>query len=112
MQSRVLALAGVTLILGVMESRGAGAPDSREAFVKLCAPCHGEDGRARTRAARVLGVKDLTVSKTTDAEIERQIREGRQDAKGIQKMPPFKERLQPEQIEALVRYVKALRKPE
>jgi mono/diheme cytochrome c family protein len=84
--------------------------DGRTVFEKNCAPCHGKDGKATTPAAKMLGVKDLTQSKLSDAEIEKQIIEGRQDAKGTQKMPPFKDKLSNEEIKALVKVVKSFRK--
>ena len=61
-------------------------------------------------AAKLLGVKDLSQSKLPDAEIVKQIIEGRQDAKGSQKMPPFKDMLTDEEIKELVKVVKSFRK--
>ncbi len=90
----------------------AGQPDGKALFLKHCASCHGKDGRAKTPAARKLGVKDLTISKTTDAEIESQIREGRKDEKGNQRMPPFAEKLNDDEIAALLAIVRALRTSE
>jgi mono/diheme cytochrome c family protein len=84
--------------------------DGKILFEKNCAPCHGKDGKAKTPAGKMLGVKDLTLSKLPDAEIERQIVEGRKDDQGTQKMPPFKDKLTDEEIKALVRIVKGLRK--
>ena len=79
-------------------------------FITNCAPCHGKDGKARTPAARKLGVKDLTQSKISAAEIERQIRDGRKNPEGKQQMPAFGERLTPEEIKQLISVVKELRK--
>jgi len=77
-------------------------------FVRACSPCHGKDGKAQTPAGRKLKVKDLTQSKLGTAEIEKQIQEGKKGSDGLTKMPSFKESLKAEEIEALVRYVKAL----
>ena len=55
-------------------------------------------------------MKDLTVSKFTDAEIERQVKEGARNKSGIQVMPSFKETLSAEEIQAVIAAVKALRK--
>ena len=57
-----------------------------------------------------MGVKDLTQSKATDAEMERQLIEGTKDKKGQQRMPPFKEKLSPAEMTALIEWVKKLRK--
>jgi len=105
----VAALAGwswIALSSGLPPARAAGAG---ELFVKHCASCHGPDGKARTPAGRKLGAKDLSLSKTTDAEIEKQIVEGKKDEHGLQKMPPFKGRLSPEEIQSLIGWVKRFR---
>lgn len=88
----------------------AGAASGPELFAKHCAPCHGKDGRAQTPAARKLGVKDLSISKSSDAEMEKQIIEGKKDDRGTQKMPPFKEKLSPAEISTLLELVKGFRK--
>jgi mono/diheme cytochrome c family protein len=81
-----------------------------EVFIKNCAPCHGPDGRARTPVARKLGVKDLTESKASDAEIEKSIKEGRLDKSGKQAMPAFGDKVSATEIQTLVKTVKAFRK--
>jgi mono/diheme cytochrome c family protein len=89
---------------------GAEPGDDRKLFLQLCAPCHGPDGRARTRAARQLKVKDLTKSRTTDTQIRKQIREGWFDKRGERRMPAFGNQLTVEPIAALVGEVQRLRK--
>lgn len=96
------------MLLTTLLRLGAAEPTL---FMKHCASCHGPDGRARTPAARLLGVKDLSESRIADLEIERQIREGRKDARGAQKMPPFKDRLNDAQVRELVAVVKGFRPP-
>lgn len=78
-------------------------------FGRACAPCHGKNGKAQTPIGRKLKVKDLTQSKTEDGQIIEQIREGKKGDDGLVRMPSFKESLKPDEIEALVRYVKSLR---
>ncbi|HET7535986.1 MAG TPA: c-type cytochrome [Candidatus Didemnitutus sp.] len=86
------------------------ADDGRDNYLENCASCHGEDGKAKTPAGKKSRAKDLTVSKLTDADIERQIvNGGPKDSKGRQAMPPFKDTLTPEQIAAVATYVKTLR---
>ena len=107
-RSFVLAIScGVTLLAGAAPVCAAGA---EELFAKHCVPCHGKDGRAQSPAARKLGVKDLSLSKATDPEIEKQLIEGRKDNRGNQKMPPFKDKMSPEEIRSLIPLVKAFRK--
>ena len=87
----------------------ARAAGEEALFAKHCASCHGPDGKARTPAGRKLGAKDLSLSKATDAEIEKQIIEGKKDQRGLQKMPPFKGKLSPEEIQSLLGWVKRFR---
>jgi mono/diheme cytochrome c family protein len=88
----------------------ARAADGAALFADNCASCHGVDGRAGTPAGRKVHAKDLSLSKLTDAEIERQIKAGRQDSRGVFIMPPFKDRLSDEDISALISVVKSFRK--
>ena len=97
---------GIALVGGSVVAAAGG----EELFGKHCASCHGKDGKARTPIARQLGVKDLTQSKTSDGEIEKQVIEGKKDERGNQKMPPFKDKLSPEEIKSLIEFVKGLRK--
>lgn len=100
---------GLAVVLAFLVAGSAWAEQPAELFLKACASCHGKDGRARTPIGRKLKVKDLTQSKLGDADIAAQIREGRRGDDGLTRMPSFKESLQPDQIEALVRHVKSLR---
>jgi len=109
---RVLDCAIYFVLLGMMIgiSQSALAGDPSELFGKTCASCHGKDGKAQTPAAKKLGVKDLSLSKLTDAQIIERITEGKQDTQGSSKMPAFKEKLSPEEIQSLVPVVKEFRK--
>ena len=102
----------VVVWCGVALFNGASvrADSGKELFVKHCVPCHGKDGKAENPAARKLGVKDLSQSKATDAEIEKQVSEGRKDKGGNLKMPQFKDALTPEEIKSLIAVVKGFRK--
>jgi len=84
--------------------------DGKELFGKQCASCHGPDGKAQTPIARKLGVKDLTQSKLTEAEIEKQIVEGKRDDHNKEKMPSFKGKLSTDEIKSLITAVKELRR--
>ena len=101
-------LVGMVLLLGVGES--VCVADGEELFAKHCALCHGKDGKAQTPIARKLGVKDLTQSKLTEAEIKKQIVEGKRDEHGKEKMPAYKAKLSDDEIKSLVTVVKDLSK--
>lgn len=78
-------------------------------FNKECASCHGKDGRGRTPVGRKNGAKDLKESKVSDADIEKQILEGKKGKDGGYTMPSFKEKLDAEEIKALITFVKKFR---
>ena len=69
----------LALLLPVLPVAGRAA-DGPALFADNCASCHGLDGRARTPAGKKVHAKDLTLSKLTDAEIEKQIRDGTKDS--------------------------------
>lgn len=96
--------------LAALNSPGtASAANGGEVFGTHCASCHGIDGRGRTPAGKKLRVKDLAESNLADTDIEKQIVNGTQDAKGNVRMPEFKTKLSPEEVAALVAFVKTLR---
>lgn len=73
-----------------------------EEFVKYCAKCHGEDGKAQTQRGKSLDAQDFTDSEfqssESDAELIDAVTEGKDD------MPPFGKKLTKEQIESLVKF--------
>jgi cytochrome c6 len=85
------------------------AADGKKVFAAKCVACHGADGKGRTPQGKKVHAKDLTASKLGDADITRQIVNGFKDPKGKLLMPSFKTVLTPEEIEAVVKYVKSLR---
>ncbi len=74
----------------------AGPADT---FQSKCAACHGKDGKGSSPMAQKLGVKDLTVTKLSAADIEKTI------ANGKGKMTPFKGKLSDAEISALAKWV-------
>ena len=89
----------------------ARAVDGPAVFENNCASCHGSDGRAQTPQGRKLKAHDLRESRLTEAEIERQIREGSRIKKGITGMPAFGRDLTDAEIQALIVKVKSFRPP-
>ena len=83
---------------------------ARDSFEKHCTICHGIDGKAQTKKGRQLKASNFTSPKwqrhTTDQEIVEAITNGIPK----HKMPAFKDKLSPEQIEALVRFVRSFGK--
>ena len=107
----MLSLAIVLSLAVLIPALNASADTTNAVYLKNCAICHGKDGKAQTSIAGKLGVKDLSHSKLSDAQIEQQIREGRPADQNSSKMPAFKDRLTDEEIKSLITAVKEFRTP-
>ena len=70
-----------------------------------CAVCHGAGGKGDSPAGKSLGVTDLT--KVAAAKSAADLKTVIQDGKG--KMPAYGKSLKPEEIYALVAYIKSLK---
>ncbi len=84
----------------------AAEPDAAGIFQNNCKLCHGTDG-AGTASGRALKAKDLrspAVQTRSDAELVQTI------TKGQGNMPAFGAKLSPEVINALVAYIRTLKK--
>ena len=85
-------------------AKPAAAPDDAGAdvFKTNCVVCHGADG-AGSPTGKALQAPDLhsdAVQKMTVAQMVTQVSDGKNN------MPPFKNSLKPEQIQAVVTYVR------
>ena len=83
------------------------AQDAGAIFTAKCAMCHGKDATGKTPMGLKLKARDLhspEVQKVPDAEMRLII------AKGKDKMPAYAEKLNKEQIDGLVAYVRGLGK--
>ena len=78
----------------------ARAADGKETFATKCTVCHGADGKGQNVMGKKLGVKDLSVTKLSEADIETTVNHG----KG--KMPAFGSRLSAGEIKAVAGFVK------
>jgi len=87
------------------------ATEDLAVFENRCAACHGLDGRARTPQGRKMKAKNLRESRLTDAEIERQIREGSRLKTGVSVMPALGHDMTDAEIQAAIRVVKSFRQP-
>jgi mono/diheme cytochrome c family protein len=80
----------------------------KELFEKNCAKCHGEDGQAKTFRGKFTHARNLTTadfqSDTSDEQIADAIRTG------PKAMPSFEKKLTADEINALVQYVRTLKK--
>lgn len=98
----------------------AGAPTAAQGealYKQYCAACHGLEGRGNGPAAAGLPVKPAdhanaaVMSKISDAELFKAIKEGGQAVGKSSAMPPWGGSLKDEQIRALVLHVRSLAKP-
>ena len=79
-----------------------------------CASCHGPDGKAQTELAKRMKVRDMTTAawqkEFSDDALRKAIKEGvhREQGGVKQEMEAFGETLKPEQIDALVQFIRSL----
>jgi mono/diheme cytochrome c family protein len=84
----------------LLAAAAVAAADGKATFGGKCAACHGADGKGQTAMGKKLGVKDLTVTKLTAAEMEAVITSGRG------KMTPFGAKLGAAEIKEVAAFVK------
>jgi cytochrome c6 len=79
-----------------------------------CASCHGVDGKGGTETGSKLGIPDMTTAawqkKSTDAQLKAAILDGVKRPGKSEGMDPYRDKLEPEQVDALVAYVRSLGK--
>jgi cytochrome c553 len=99
-------------IFGCAVAITAKAADAKENYDKMCAKCHGPDGKGQTKMGQKLGIKDLTDAKVqasfTDDQAFKALKEGLKDADGKTLMKPV-EGLSDDEIKALVAQVRTLK---
>jgi cytochrome c553 len=107
-------LAILAFALVVCAAVSANAADAKENWTKHCAKCHGEDGKGGTAMGKKLGVKDYTDAavqeKMKDEEMIKATKEGVKDAEGKTKMKGFADALSDDEVKALVKHIRALKK--
>jgi mono/diheme cytochrome c family protein len=102
-------LVGVLILAMVfLFGNPAKAQETGESLFKgKCAMCHGPDGAAKTTMGQMLKIPDLhsaAVQKQTNAQLNEII------VKGKQKMPAYEGKLNKEQVEKLVAYIREIGK--
>lgn len=110
MFSRILIIILLQVGMGflVLPKIVADEIDAQDLFKRHCVICHGEDGKGKTDLGEGLGARDFTDKEfqdsITDEKIIEQITNGTPE-----KMFPFKDKLTPEEMKALVPVVRAFR---
>lgn len=90
----------LALAVSFMFASAAQAADGKALFGSKCTVCHGADGKGQSAMGKKLGVKDLTVTKLSEGDIESTVKHG----KG--KMTKFEGKLTAEEIKAVAAFVK------
>lgn len=90
----------LALAVSFLFASAAQAADGKALFSTKCTVCHGADGKGQSAMGKKLGVKDLTVTKLSAADIEATVTHG----KG--KMTKFEGKLTAEEIKAVAAFVK------
>ena len=112
-------LTSSAMALALLASANAfAAPDKKteRTWKANCASCHGPEGKADTEKGQKMKMADISTAawqkKATDADIRKAIVDGVSETKdGVKKeMDSFKEKLKPDQVDALVAYVRSLAK--
>ena len=81
-----------------------------------CASCHGEDGKAQTEQGKKMAMRDISNAawqkEFSDDKIRAAILNGvKEERDGHKKeMDPYKDKLKPDQIDALIPYLRSLAK--
>jgi mono/diheme cytochrome c family protein len=106
-------IGAVLLAIGTLALTGRAA-DTAENWTKHCAACHGADGKGQTKAGKKADVKDLTDPKYqatfTDEQMFKQIKDGMKDKSGKEKMKAFGGVLSDDEITALGKFVRGVKK--
>ena len=97
-----------TSLVFALTQHAASAVDARATFNSKCASCHGRNGRGKTLRGRRSHARDLTEAgwqdEVSDERLFNSISNGRN------KMPAFRKKLSESEVDALVAYVRRLRK--
>ena len=103
----------LTVILFLGPAVSLHAADAKENWTKYCAQCHGPDGTANTPMGKKLNAKNLTDAKVqsgfTDAQAATAIKDGVKE-NGKVAMKAFGDKLSDDEVQALVKYVRSLKK--
>jgi cytochrome c6 len=103
----LLCTAGLAGVLLLNVSVGRADDAGQKLYSSKCAACHGPDGKGETAVGKANKLHDLAssdVQKQSDEDLTTIITGG----KG--KMPAYGKSLKPEQIKALVEYIRTLKK--
>jgi mono/diheme cytochrome c family protein len=99
----VVFVAGISAV--AFSQTTASASPGKEIFARKCETCHGSDGAGTPvgKSLKVANLRSVLVQKKSDAELTHIISEGKNN------MPPFGNALTPDELKALVSYVRTFK---
>jgi cytochrome c6 len=103
----IITTVALALFLAPVAFAGGGGSDGAAIYKAKCAMCHGADGKGQTPMGKNLKLRDLgstDVQTQTDAQLVKWVADG----KG--KMPAYKGKLTPADIDAVVAFMRTLKK--
>lgn len=107
----IASFAAGSLLLGASALAQDDAKTAR-AWKAKCASCHGQTGKGDTDKGKELKIEDMTAAKyqgKKDDDLKKAILEGVK-ADGKEVMPSFKDEVNAEQADALVKYTRTFKK--
>jgi len=90
------------------DAAAAPAADAGSIFNSKCAKCHGHDGRSKTMRGKLTHARDLSDANWQGEVSDERLFNSISNGKG--KMPSFKKKIADSDIDALVSYVRRLRR--
>jgi mono/diheme cytochrome c family protein len=102
------AIAGRAMSAAPRQPGNISVRSAAELYLKNCASCHGKDGRAKTFKAKLNHVRNLADPEWQGRVSDERIFNSIMNGKG--KMPPYGKKLSEQEIDALVAYVRGLKK--
>lgn len=104
----IITMAAILCVAAASQAADVGAN-----WEKHCLKCHGKDGKGATKMGKQSGVKDYTDPKVQEAMKDdnavKIIKEGIVE-KGKKKMDPYAEKLNDEEIKALIGHMRTFKK--
>jgi cytochrome c553 len=102
----------IATLFGLTAATSALAADAKENWDKICAKCHGADGKGDTKPGKKLDIKDLSDAKFqatfSDDDAFKALKSGLNDKDGKVRMKAA-EGLSDDDMKALVAYVRKLK---
>lgn len=106
-KARITAFLALLMTAGTLAIPARSDDKSAATYKQKCVACHGADGKGDTPTGKALGLRSFASAETTkmsDEELANIIEKG----KG--KMPKYGSSLKPDEIKAIVAYIRALGK--